>query len=228
MVLEDDLFQDDASEAAWYEQQQNERQQHERYERMKARQQSAGGQFEPIEAGIYPMVCDKVIDLGLQAPFNPAHKTVYKVLIGFQVPSERRDDGDPQTLTIIATNSMHKKSNLRKVIENWFGKAFPTDQAANDFDLKALLGKAAYGNVTHAERGEKTYANIAALMPLPKGIDAPQHEGELLYYSEAGDQPETERSVAYRNLPEWIRTKVDNQVRAEDVGADYDDADIPF
>lgn len=197
---------------------------------MKARQQSVGSEFEPIPVGVYPVVCTSLVDLGLQAPFNPTFKTVYKVALGFDFPTETREDGSPEKLTMILTNSMHKKGNLRKMIEGWFGKSFPSDDAANNFELKELLGKVGYANVTHNTRGEKTYANISSLIPLPKGMAPPTTDTPFLYYSEAGDQPPAERSQAYAALPEWLRTKVDNQVRAEseEAGDDDVDGDIPF
>lgn len=212
----------------WHQQSLIDQQQQEEM-KMLARQKSAGATFEPLEAGVHPVVCDWIVDLGLQQPLNPQYKTVYKVLLGFQVPGELRDDGDPQRLFMTVTNSMHKKAVLRKLIENWFGKSFPSDAAAEGFDLKQLLGKVGYANVSHTERNEKTYANIAALMPLPKGMPAPELVGDTLYYSEAGDQPLAERSEAYKLLPEWVRNKIDTQVRAEDLKSDESvDDDIPF
>lgn len=219
--------QHDDDTDAWHQQQLLEQ---EEYEDMKARQQSVAGEYEPIPVGVYPVVCTSLVDLGLQAPFNPAYKTVYKLAIGFDFPTETREDGSPEKLTMILTASMHKKGNLRKMIEGWFGKSFPNDEAANNFELKELLGKVGYANVTHNTRGEKTYANISSLIPLPKGMAAPTTDTPFLYYSEAGDQPPAERSEAYAALPEWLRTKIDNQVRAESEAGNDDDGndDIPW
>lgn len=211
---------------AWHQQLLLE-EEYEEVKRMKARQQSVGSDFEPIPVGVYPVVCTSLVDLGLQAPFNPSFKTVYKIAIGFDFPTETREDGSPEKLTMILTNSMHKKGNLRKMIEGWFGKSFPSDEAANNFELKELLGKVGYANVTHNTRGEKTYANISSLIPLPKGMAPPTTDTPFLLYSEDGSQPADERSKAYAALPEWLRTKVDNQVRAEEDSGDLDD-DIPF
>lgn len=184
-----------------------------------------------VAPGVHPVVCTSIVDLGLQAPFNPAHKTVYKVAISFQFPTEIKENGEPHVLSLILTNSMHAKANLRKTIEGWFGKAFPSDDAAENFDLRGILGKAGYANVTHADRGEKTYANISSLIPLPKGMPAPEFTGELFYYSEEpGEMTPTERSNAYAALPEWLRNKVDNQVRAEEPAGNDDryDDEVPF
>lgn len=181
---------------------------------MKARQQSTGGDFQPIDVGVHAGVCTLVADLGLQRPNNPQFKEAYKILIGFQIPSELRSDGEPQMLTRIETSSMHKKANLRKLIEGWFGKSFSTDEDAQNFDLKNLLGKGAFLNVTHTQKGDKTYANIASIVPLAKGVEKPTPVGSLVFYDESGGQSLADRSASYQLLPEWVRKKVDAQVRA--------------
>ena len=66
------------------------------------------------------------------------------------------------------TASMSEKANLRKLIESWFGKKFPNDEAAADFDCTKLLGYKCLLNVTHTEKGQKTYANVANATPIPK------------------------------------------------------------
>lgn len=196
---------------------------------------SGGANFEPLAQGVYGAVCHMIVDLGIQAPYNPAYKPAHKILLGFQIPSERRDDGDPQVLTMIQTASLNKKANLRKIIENWFGKSFPSDEAAEDFEVRNLLGKGCFLNVTHTDKGEKVYANIASIVPLPKGVEKPELEGEPLYYSEFGDLSPQERSDAYGKLPEWVQKKVDGQLRAEPATAAQAssssagvDEDIPF
>ena len=135
------------------------------------------------------------------------------------------------------TASMSEKANLRKLIESWFGKKFPNDDAAADFDLVKLLGHKCLLNVTHTEKGQKTYANIANATPIPKGMtaDYPQHN-ESAYYSL--DAPDVQ---TYNALPEWLRKKIDERIvepkHAKDPGFSADDDrradtdlndDIPF
>lgn len=199
---------------------------------MKARQQSEGS-FTPIPIGVHTGVLAGLVDLGMQpgGQYQPA----YKVALIWQTPDQLTDGGEPMSITKIFTFSMHKKSNLRKMVEGWFGKSFPTEEAAKGFDFKVLLGRGALLNVTHDQKNDKTYANVTTVIPLTKSIPVPPVNGEPLYYSE--DLPPAERSKAYARVPEWLRKKIDEQLRPQaapatesasqerEVGADDD---IPF
>lgn len=196
----------------------------------KARQQ--GGNFKPLEPGIYAGVCTTLVDVGMQDAGKFGQK--YKVVLGFTLPGKLKDNGEPYTISETVTNSMDKKANLRKWVESWFGKGFPSEEAAKDFDLTKLLGKVAYVNVINKERNGNVYANISGLVPLPKELPQPTFDGDKLFYTD--EMVGEERSKAYAALPEWIRKKVDEQIRAEepvDVNttaksdAQTDD-DIPF
>lgn len=218
--------------AAWHQQQLLEGQLQQEEENknnmsFKARQQS-NGDFKPIDVGVHRAVSYLMIDLGLQGggKFEPA----YKLALGFQLPDNLSDKGDPLTIVQTYTCSMNKKANLRKLIESWFGKAFPTEEAANEFDLKNLLGRPAFVNVTHTERGGKVYANISTITSIPASVEKPVLRGEPIFYSESMDP--AERSKAYARLPEWLRKKVDDQLRpptaAAEAGSTVEDDDIPF
>ena len=67
---------------------------------------------------------------------------------------------------------MHEKAALRKDLESWRGKPF-TAQELEGFDLEALLSVGCFINVMHQTREGQTYANVAAVMRLPKGMTAP-------------------------------------------------------
>lgn len=193
----------------------------------KAKQQSAGD-FKPVEVGVHRAVCSTLVDLGMQG--GGQYAPAYKIALGFQLPDQLNDKGEPMTITQTFTASMHKKANLRKLIETWFGKAFPTEDVAKEFDLQALLGRVALINVVHVERQGKVYANISAVMGLTAGMEKPVLAGQPLFYSE--DLPQADRSRAYAALPEWLRKKVDEQLRpGTPQGAsttDVADDDIPF
>jgi hypothetical protein len=128
---------------------------------------------------------------------------------------------------------------LRKFIESWFGKKFPTDTAASGFDHASLLSRKCLVNVTHTEKGEKTYANISAATPIPKGMtaDYPQHNASLYFDLEKPD------AESFNRLPEWLQKKINERIEGQPEkksaeteylgsgsstnGAPYDD-DIPF
>jgi hypothetical protein len=197
---------------------------------MKAKQKSTGS-FTPVPVGAHMGVCTGLFDIGIQpgGKFDPKHQ----LIISWTLPNQLNDEGKPMTISGTYTSSMNKKSNLRKVIESWFGKSFPSEDAAGAFDFNALLGRACMVNVIHKESGEKTYANVTTVMPVPGGVPKPEVTGEPQYYSPDDQDPGSLRA-AYAALPEWIRKKVDQQLppdqgpESEAVGATVGDDDIPF
>jgi len=203
---------------------------------MKARQQS-GGDFKLVPAGMHSAVITGLIDLGLQpgGMYSPA----YKVAVIWHTPGALTDDGRPMSITQTYTFSMNKKANLRKHVESLFGKAFPDEKTAADFDLKKILGRPCLINVRHDSKGEKTYANVATVTPLMQGMEAPSFSGDYIYYSE--EMPPQEKAAAYEQVPEWLRERIDNQLQPEDSlpaeatatlngtgGSIEDEGDIPF
>lgn len=192
--------------------------------------------YKRISAGSHIGVCDIVADLGLQE--SEFYGTKRKVYIRFEVPSERWEyekDGQkkegPGVIGVILTASMHQKATLRQRLEGWRGKKF-TNAEAEAFDIASILGKACMLTVQEDTNNDKTYSNIVAIGPLPKGMPAPSAELPLLLYHE-GDKKHFDR------LPEWIRKKISEAVPepdAEEPAVDYrasdsaeiGDEDIPF
>lgn len=170
---------------------------------------SGGGDFDPLAEGVHIGVCDMIVDLGVQpgrGAFGPKHE----VYIRWQVPAERvtyTKDGKelegPRVVGQSYTASMSPKANLRKIIEAWFGKKFPGDKEAEDFDIAKLLGRACQVQVAHSKDGK--YANVVSVMALPKGLPAPAVENGTLLY-------DTEHDATYAKLPQWLQKKVDGQI----------------
>ncbi len=172
---------------------------------------STGGQdFEPIPSGSHIAVCDIVADIGLQPGSALYPKPKQQVYIRFELPNERvpLQDGKtgPAVIGNFYTASMNEKANLRHHLESWRGKQF-TDEEAEDFDIAAILGKPCMITVMHVKKGDKTYANIAGIGGLPKGISPNTIKPELptLYYA-------PDNLGTYGQLPEWLRTKIDAQI----------------
>jgi hypothetical protein len=203
----------------------------------------AGGDFEIVPSGNHIAICNAIVDLGLQPGSGQYPEPKRQVYVRFELPTERikykKDGADlegPMSIGRSFTASMSEKANLRKFIESWFGKKFPTDATAADFDLFNLLGRKCLLNVTHTDKAAKTYANISNATPIPKGMSAdyPQHN-ESLYYSLDDHNHQT-----FMALPEWLRKKIESRIqmpdreRIEDEpvaagggSAEFDD-DIPF
>lgn len=145
---------------------------------------STGGDFKPIPEGTYVATCVRIIDLGTQiTTFQGADKLQRKVLVAWEVPDEMVEfDGEHRPALIMQryTASLSDKATLRKHLEAWRGKRF-TDDELKGFDLKNVLGKGCQIQVLHSENG--AYANVAAIMAMPKGSDQPQPHHPLVHFS---------------------------------------------
>ena len=171
--------------------------------------ETGGGKDRPlIQEGVHLAVCYLIADLGTHHS-EMFDKDAHKVVIGWEIPGERGTfhiDGKDQDLPLVAsktfTLSLHKKAALRQVLEAWRGQAF-TDEELKGFDLKAVLGAPCQLQIMHTKKGEKTYANIGAVMPLMKGVQAPQGETAHQWFSlsEGVDLPD--------HLPEWVRKEIE-------------------
>ena len=169
-----------------------------------------GADIEPIPAGVYVATCYGLVDLGTH--LNPVFgNDAHKVLVQWEVPEIRGEferDGQkvslPRAISKRYTLSLSEKANLRKDLESWRGRKFAAQELAG-FDLRGLLGAACQLQVVHETSKEgRTYANVAAIMALPKGTPKPKPENPRAFFSfeEAGDKP-----VLPAGLPEWI-TKI--------------------
>jgi hypothetical protein len=200
--------------------------------------------FEIAPAGNHVAICNAVIDLGMQKGTALYPDPKHQVYLRFELPNETltyvkdgKEISGPMSIGRRFTASMSAKANLRKFIESWFGKAFPTDEAAADFDMAKLLGYKCLLNVTHTEKpGGKTYANISNATPIPKGmpVEFEQHNKSLFF-----DLDDKNEDV-FRSLPEWLQKVINERVAppttsqakaaANNGGANdvpFDD-DIPF
>lgn len=202
---------------------------------------STGGDFKPIPEGAYIASCVRVIDMGTQiTTFQGADKLQRKVLVAWEVPDEMVEfDGEQRPALIMQryTASLSDKATLRRHLEAWRGKRF-TDDELKGFDLKNVLGKACQIQVVHSENG--SYANVAAIMALPKGTLAPEIHHPLVHFSL--DEDEFSEGI-YDGLSDKLKAQIatspeykarTGQVPSrpgekprEDFSADLDD-EIPF
>jgi hypothetical protein len=173
---------------------------------------ASGGSFEPrkpIEAGAYAAVCDMVVDLGVQPSPGGQFAPKRTVVLRFQIPEIRVEitkDGETKSLPAVISRtvglSLNEKSTLYALLTSWRGKAF-TPEELKKFDLGKIAGKPAFINVTHSVKGDRTYANLTSIMPLPKAIPAPAMEGEALVYSTDAPDP-----AIFLQLPTWMQDKI--------------------
>jgi hypothetical protein len=178
------------------------------------KEQSQRPKQPPIPAGMHVATCYYVVDVGTHHfTWKGEEKSTRKVYIGFEVPGERMTipakDGEPEknlprAISQDYTISLDKKSNLRKVLDSWRGKAF-TPEELKGFDLKNILGVPCMLNLAFSECGK--YTNINGVVPMMAGIPAKDQENPSLMFSV--DDMETGADSEWpENMPNWLREKV--------------------
>lgn len=160
--------------------------------------EGGGKDFAPIAAGTYVAVCYGVIDLGKQYNEKFGNST-NKVLIMWEFPDEAEEGQElPRTFSQRYTASLNAKSKLRKDLVAWRGREF-TDAELAEFNLANILGVPCQIQIIHRENNGKVYANMSAIMALPKGMPRPQPKHQLITF----DLTEDDLSLL-DDMPEWI------------------------
>lgn len=158
----------------------------------------SGSDYKPLPAGNYAATCIRVIDLGTQTTnYQGEEKSARKVRIFWEIPEETVEwEGQigPAIISSTYTASLHEKANLRKVLESWRGRAFTADELKG-FDTKNVLGAPCLLNVVHTEKDGRTYANVAGVTPLIKGMAKPELTGPLVNFDLDDFQPEVLESL---------------------------------
>ena len=165
--------------------------------------------FDLTPAGNHVARCYSMIEIGtVEENFKGEPKTLHKVRISWELPSETKvfntEKGEqPYSISKEYTLSMHEKSNLRRDLQAWRGKAFTEDEA-NAFDITKLLGQPCMVNVVHeASKNGNTYANVSGITPLPKGFVCPPAVNPVFVLSY--DEFDFNK---FDKLPEFIRNKM--------------------
>ncbi len=168
-----------------------------------------GSDFEPVTAGTYAARCYSMVHIGTTTEeFEGKAKTLNKIRLSWELPTELKEfkEGEGEKPFFVSkefTLSMHEKSSLRKYLEAWRGKAFTEDEAKS-FDVTKLLGKECLVSIIHEVKKEKTYAKIASVSTLPKGMVCPPQINESFEFNyDPFDQEK------FLSLPEWLRKKME-------------------
>lgn len=173
-----------------------------------------GGQtFEPIPQSLHHAVCYSVYDLGThwneykpnpaQSKWNSLVRVVWELP---QVRMEFEKDGQmldlPRSISQKFTASLHENAKLRKWLQSWRGKEF-TKQELEGFELSVLLGVNCTLQIIHKIKGDKTYANIANILPLMDKALKKEPENKTKHFtldSNTWNIPE--------DTPDWIRAEI--------------------
>ena len=190
---------------------------------------SGSSDFTIAPQGSHIARCIQVIDLGTQ--FSEHYrKSAHKILFGFELMNEAKQDGEPFLIFMRRTASLHVRSTLRGDLEAWRGKQF-TAEELESFDLSSVLGASAYVNVGPSDDGK--YMNIRSIMSLPKGAQpGPAKTPLLLFDIDAPDMDVFEQfgdklKATIESAEEWNKPVL---MVAKEVVPDNDeeDGDLPF
>lgn len=174
--------------------------------------ENTGTKREPIPQGNYVARCYQMIEIGtVQEEYEGQKRILRKVRFGWELPTELRvfneEKGEqPMVISNEYTVSMHEKAKLRALLQSWRGKVF-TEEEAKSFDLTKLLGVPCMLNIIHKETPNGTYANIASISPLPKGMECPKQINETFVLSY-----DTFDYGKYMLLPDFIKTKMQSSL----------------
>lgn len=167
-----------------------------------------GNAPDPVPAGNHVARCIQIVDMGTQkSEWQGKVKFMAKVRLTWELPEVTKEfkEGEGEKPYLIAktyTASMHEKAALSKDLESWRGKAF-TDEERAGFDLKNVLGKPCLLNVIHETKDGNTYANIASISQVPKGMTVKPAVNPIVEFSLA----EFSQS-AFDALPDFLKEKI--------------------
>jgi hypothetical protein len=163
--------------------------------------------FEPVEEGMHHAACYAIYDLGHQYS-EKFKKSIHQILISWELPDSRIKidvDGEskdlPKSISRTYSLTLGKKSNLRKDLQSWRGKAF-SEEELKGWDISKILKVNCLIQIIHQVKDENTYAQIAAITPLMKGMqpEPPENPVKLFIFGESSEVPE--------GTPEWILEKL--------------------
>lgn len=177
-----------------------------------------------------------MIDLGTQVrTYKGQEKKLRQVLIGWELPSEKMNDGRSMSVAKFYTFSASKKGHLRADLESWRAKAYSDEEIAG-VDLSKLIGQPAFLTITVNESDGRTYTNVDTVSKPPKGTTIPKMENApqlLILTNEDFDK------AAFEALSDGLKRIVEKSPEYQDLAAgrevgthsdtslDFDD-EIPF
>jgi len=126
-------------------------------------------QFELPPQGTLPANCVDITDIYEPDRFNEG-KMRDAVELTFET-EETNTRGTQFWISKTVTNSLHEKSKAREIVEAWLNRPLtPEEINHNGFDFESLIGRSCLLTVTHAASEKGTYAKIASVTAMPRGM----------------------------------------------------------
>lgn len=129
-------------------------------------------------SGSHPAVLVALIDFGTHLEeYQGKAKKTHKVYLLWEMV-ESPVSGQPSRNHVVGnryTLSFAPSAKLREMIETWRGRKLADGES---FDLKTILGRKCFVTVGHQAKGDRTYANLQNVGPVPvlkgKPLDVPE------------------------------------------------------
>lgn len=146
-----------------------------------------GIDFKPAPQGLHRAVCVDWVDLGVVKSQFGAEK---KVRLVWEIDEMIEETGKRFIVQQMYTPSLNKKAKLRHHLEAWRGREF-SEEERKGFDLDNVLGKSCQLQVVHNVKDDSTYANVASVVTLAKGMEELLPSGD---YVRVKDRPHEEQA----------------------------------
>ena len=173
-----------------------------------------GTNIPTLATGVYMGTCYGLVDLGIQ--YNEKFdKSQAKVQVIWKIAGEKVTIGDEEldrTISKEYSLSLNEKSNLTKDLEAWRGKKF-SDEELQGFDLINIMNKSCQISIIEAEKNNKKYNEISAIMALAKTME-PQVLVETLLF----DFSDNTTWSRFKDVPKWIQEKIKRAENYESSG----------
>lgn len=141
---------------------------------------SGGGDFQDAPIGTHVARCIRLYGIGTHtSEYQGKENTREQLIVGWELPSESMDDGQPFIVHKFYTLSLGEKANLRADLEAWRTKPF-TPEELHGFDLENVLGKCCLVSVIPKASGKGV--RVGGLMSLPKGTTLPPAHNKVWSY----------------------------------------------
>lgn len=183
---------------------------------------------EPVPEGAFPARCYKSIHFGtIPDTYNGEAKLTNKLRLDWEMPTETKifdEDKGPQPLSISKdyTASFNEKSNLYRDLSSWLGNLDELDE----FEINDVIGKDCLITVRHKVSGAgNTYAYVASISPMPKGIDCPPAVNPPFIW----DYEEYFDDSILQNMHEYFQDKIKSSLeyKAKMEPVDMDQTPMP-
>lgn len=184
--------------------------------------------YTKVPAGTYVARLVQVIDLGTQPSkkYDPSSQ----VLLGWEIPDIKEDDGRPVIHFQRYANYFSAKSNLRKLVVGWRGRDFTSDEIKT-WSAASMLGKECLLNLAETEKGDKVYVDVASASRLPNGMACPPQVSKTILFDL--DNPDMEVFGAFseklqdtiKASPEWEAATSGGSRSQPPASASFDDDD---